>query len=186
MQHRRHPVHAAQAAVGALALAFAACAPARAEAQWAADVPALEAAGSGRLTFVTFPVYDARLWVAPGFSAAQFERHAFVLELEYLRELSGDAIADRTLAEMARSGRLDAAQRERWRERLRAIFPDVKPGDRIAGANRPGRGVRYYLNGRVLADIDDAQFAQLFFAIWLAPTTSEPGLRAALLKGTAP
>ena len=35
-------------------------------------------------------------------------------------------------------------------------------------------------------EILDARFSRLFFAIWLAPTTSEPGLRQALLAGTPP
>jgi hypothetical protein len=33
--------------------------------------------------------------------------------------------------------------------------------------------------------VRDAQFAQLFFGVWLSPRTSQPALRAALL-GTTP
>ena len=34
---------------------------------------------------------------------------------------------------------------------------------------------------QLLGTTDDAELAQRFFAIWLSPRTSEPGLRNALL-----
>jgi hypothetical protein len=84
-------------------------------------------------------VYDARLWVGPGFRQSEFDRHPLALELAYLRAFTGADIARRSIDEMRRAGSFDAAQ-----------------------------------------------FARLFFAIWLGPSTSEPALRQALLAGTEP
>ena len=39
------------------------------------------------------------------------------------------------------------------------------------------------MNGKPTGEIRDAEFARLFFGIWLSPKTSEPELRAALLAG---
>jgi hypothetical protein len=61
------------------------------------------------------------------------------------------------------------------------FFPDVRPGDRITGVQRPDGVVRFFLNGQLRGEKRDADFARRFFGIWLAPVTSEPRLRAALL-----
>jgi hypothetical protein len=69
---------------------------------------------------------------------------------------------------------------------MRRIFPDVKDGDRLAGLHLPGEGARFWLNGRPAGAVTDPEFSRLFFGIWLAPTTSEPALRLALLGRDRP
>ena len=65
-------------------------------------------------------------------------------------------------------------------------FPDVQAQDRLLGLN-DGRGeVRFFHNGRQTAQLRDAEYARLFFGIWLSPRTSEPQLRQALLALPAP
>lgn len=44
----------------------------------------------------------------------------------------------------------------------------------------------FLVNGKAVGEVADAEFAQRFFGIWLAPTTSEPQLREALLANTRP
>lgn len=141
-----------------------------------ADAP--ERIGAGTLRWLGLHVYDAALW-AP---RRPFDAEApFVLVLRYARALPGSAIADRSLEEMARVEAGTRAERARWGERMRALFPDVVAGDTIAGEYLPGRGARFWLNGRPLGDIAEPAFARAFFAIWLDPGTRLPTLRAALL-----
>jgi hypothetical protein len=146
----------------------------------------MQAAGSGTLTWFGIRAYDARLWVAPGFRADQYAQHALVLELRYLRAFTARDIARRSLAEMRRAAPIATPAAQDWEAQLAKLLPDVVPGDRIAGFLRPGEGARFLVNGRAVGDIADPRFAALFFGIWLAPTTSEPALRAALLANTAP
>jgi Chalcone isomerase-like len=40
---------------------------------------------------------------------------------------------------------------------------------------------RFYLDGKLLGEIADVEFAQAFFAIWLDPRTSASNLRKQLL-----
>lgn len=68
---------------------------------------------------------------------------------------------------------------------MTSTFPDVKEGDRLTGVHRPGEAARFHFNGASVGELRDAEFARLFFGIWLSPRTSEPALRDALL-GTAP
>ena len=144
-------------------------------------LPGARLAGQGRLTWWGLAVYDARLWVQPGFAAADFAVHPFALELHYLRELSGSAIAQHSIDQMRRAGEFSEQQAQQWRQALARALPDVRPGDRIMGVHAPGQGASFAINGKPAVMIADPLFASLFFAIWLGPATSQPGLRAALL-----
>jgi len=138
-------------------------------------------AGSARLRFWGFDVYQASLWVRPGFEPQHYARHAFALELDYLRDFTGEAIAGRSIEEMRRIGSFSEAQAQSWQAALRNALPDVRQGDRIAGLHVPGVGARFLLNGKPFSEVRDAEFSSLFFGIWLSPATSEPRLRQALL-----
>jgi len=147
----------------------------------AAPQAELRAAGSGRYTWWGLSVYEASLWVAPGFDAADLARQRYVLELKYARAFKGRDIAQRSLDEMRRIGAYSEEQGRRWLQAMERAFPDVAAGDRLAGVHEPGRGARFYANGRPTAEIADARFAELFFGIWLSEQTAAPQLRTALL-----
>jgi hypothetical protein len=141
--------------------------------------------GTGRMRYLFWDVFDAALWVPPGFAAPRYFDHPFALELRYLRKFSGAELVASSLQEMRRVRGLDPAKEMAWSAAMRSAFPDVEPGDRITGVHRPGVGVRFFVNGRLQAVVDDADFARAFFGIWLSPDTSEPRLRSALLQGGA-
>lgn len=149
-------------------------------------LPHLQPAGAARLTRWGFQVYDARLWVAPGFAVAGYAEHGFALELHYLRDFRNEDIARRSIAEMRRIAPLLDEQAATWLAALRQAFPDVRAGDRIVGVYRPDgepAHVQFLTNGRPTGSVRGAEFARLFFGIWLSERTSEPALRQALLAG---
>jgi hypothetical protein len=149
-------------------------------------LPSAQAAGQARLTVFGFSVYDARLWVAPGFRRSTFADHALALELTYLRDFTGADIAKRSLQEMRRAEPIDAGQAALWQDALGRLLPDVKAGDKLLGVHHPRRGASFTHNGKPVGEIADPRFSRLFFGIWLGITTSEPSLREALLEGTPP
>lgn len=162
---------------------------------WAADgvppevraaLPGARLHGQGRLRFFGIVVYDARLWSPVRLDAASVLDNALALDLRYARRFSAAQIADRSLAEMRRSGPIAPADETRWLDTMRRLFPDVQTGDRLTAVLRPGEGARFFHNSRPLGEVADAGFAARFFAIWLGPQTSEPTLRNALLAGGAP
>lgn len=144
-------------------------------------LPQARLQGSGVLRFFGLRVYEARLWTAAGFDADDYARHPFALELAYDRRLEGQAIAERSVAEMRRVGAFDDASAKRWLALMVQAFPDVAAGDRLVGLNDGQGGVRFFHNGRPTAQTVDADYARLFFGIWLARQTSAPALRDALL-----
>jgi Chalcone isomerase-like len=151
----------------------------------AAQMPDVRIRGGGELTFLGLSIYDARLYRDAGARGDCAPDEPFVLQLTYKRRLYGEQIAARSVEEMTKLGFGTAEQRERWGELLKKMLPDVDAGDFLTGVNMPKRGVRFYQNGKPIGTIEDREFAQAFFGIWLDPRTSEPALRKQLL-GEAP
>ena len=146
----------------------------------AALAPGLVPQGGGVLRFLGIAVYDGWYWSeGRGWS---LER-PFALDLHYHRSLEGTRIAERSVDEIAGLGLGSAAQRSRWGELMRGIFPDVRKGDRITGVHLPPATVRYFHNGRAIGEIVDREFARAFFGIWLDPRTSRRDFRSQLLNG---
>ena len=149
-----------------------------------AALPGARLQGAGLLRFLGLRVYDIRLWtgaIAVGADWAQAAATPLALEIEYARALEGAQIAERTLKEMRRQAEIAAEVGVRWLVAMKQLLPDVRAGDRITGVHLPGEGARFFVNGRLQGDLRDADFARLFFGIWLSPRTSEPALREALL-----
>lgn len=147
------------------------------------ELPNARLQGSGRLTFMLFHVYDARLWTGPGFDALNFAEEPLALELRYARGFGNDDIAERSIQEMRRSANIEPETATRWIAAMKQAFPDVAEGDQTTGVQVPGVATRFFVNGRFTGEIRDAEFTRLFFGIWLSPRTSEPKLRQALLAG---
>lgn len=145
------------------------------------ELPGARLLGQGLLRFLGLRVYGAKLWVVEGFKPDDYVRHPVALELEYARELVGKLIAERSLVEMKKVGRVPDDKAAPWLAAMEQTFPDVKAGDRITGVYRPDEGMRFYVNGKEANEIRDAEFARLFVGIWLSPRSSEPALRRALL-----
>jgi hypothetical protein len=145
----------------------------------------LKLAGSGALRVLGFDIYDARLWVSPGFAVTDFAAHTLSLELTYKRAFRADQIASRSLTEMRRQTPITDAQAVQWKAALVQAIPNVVKGDRIVGVYRPGQGAAFVHNGRFSGKLADPEAARLFFGIWLSDATSEPRLRDALVAGLA-
>jgi len=151
----------------------------------AAELPSARLQGSARMRFLGLRVYDVHLFTATKAAAPDWASVPLALEIEYARGLDGARIAERSLEEMRRQAEIDAARAERWLVAMKGLFPSVKDGDRLTGVHRPGESARFFFNGGFQGEVRDAEFARLFFGIWLSPRTSEPALRAALLGGTS-
>jgi len=151
-----------------------------------ATLPQAQLIGKGRLTVFGFQVYDARLWAAPDFRSrgeSGYATQPLALELSYLRNFKALDIAERSIKEMRRSAVVNDAQEAKWLLEMQRVVPDVKTGDRILGIHKPGIGAEFWVNGKPVGEIQDAEFARLFFGIWLSPKTSEPQIRILLLGG---
>jgi len=138
--------------------------------------------GQGSYRWFGMKIYDAFLWQENGAdNKLDLFDSKYVLELVYAREISGKRIADVSLDEMRKLNKGTTTQQSAWLHLMQEIFPDVHEGTRLTGVYLPGRGVRFYHDGRLLKEVPDAEFARAFFAIWLDENTSAKRLRSQLL-----
>lgn len=124
-----------------------------------------------------FHVYDL---------AYSFDNHypspPYRLKLEYKRKIQGQQIVDTTEKEIRRLGG-KPEKLSVWIDQLKKIIPDVKPGDSLIGSVDDKKRSLFCFGNQFLGQIDDPEFADYFFGIWLSEKTSEPRLRKKLLNG---
>lgn len=137
--------------------------------------------GAGDYRWFGWKLYEARLWTEQAAATAPPLEGPLVLELSYARAISGARIADASRDEMARLGFGTPQSRAIWHARMRALFPDVQEGTRLAGVHLPAQGALFYRDDVLIGRVDDPAFAQAFFSIWLDARSAAPALRAALL-----
>jgi hypothetical protein len=134
--------------------------------------------GSATLNKFMSRVYDATLWTdAPEWTM----KKPFALSLRYGMNFDGEDLARRSIEEMDSQKKLAAKTAAAWGAKLRALFPDVKKGDRITAVYLPDRGTRIYYNGAYRGSISDTAFSARFIGIWMSPETSEPAVRKKLI-----
>ncbi|MFZ6862859.1 chalcone isomerase family protein [Undibacterium sp. Ji67W] len=144
------------------------------------ELPKAIMQGQGTYRWFGLRIYDATLWTGPeGWNDQQ--KHKVALDLRYARNLVGRKIADASVQEMEKLHQGSASQRQQWLQQMTSLFPDVKEGTHITGIYVPNESARFYLDGKWLGEIRDAEFARAFFSIWLDPQTSAPDLRKKLL-----
>lgn len=136
--------------------------------------------GEGSLSWLIFTAYDATVWT----DAATWSMSTpFALTLRYDIAFTTQEVVDRTMGEMEKvAPNLSADDRARYRAMLTRVFPNVKAYDWITAFHRPGQPVAFFHNGKATGDSGDPAFAEPFFAIWFSQETSEPSLRAKLLR----
>jgi len=143
------------------------------------ELPDARLSGQGNFRWYGLKIYDAALWVGEG--GYQGTAASFVLNLSYARELHGERIAQASIDEIRELGIGSSEQQQAWLNKMKALFPDVREGSQISGVYLPAGVARFYLDGKLLGEIADAEFARAFFAIWLDPRTRAGSLRKQLL-----
>lgn len=134
--------------------------------------------GNARLEVMFWDIYDAELIAEAG----NFEMDKpFALKLTYLRKFKGKDIASRSVDEMRSLGVEDEIKLAKWFEQMHSLFPDVKDGSTITGVVDNQKSSHFYYNSQKLGHIEDPEFSEWFFAIWLHEKSSEPKMRKQLL-----
>ena len=89
-------------------------------------VPLARQVGDVRMKYLWFDVYDVALYASEG---KFFADDSFALQLDYLRDLSGEKIAERSIKEIRLQGFNDELKLTAWLNQMKAVFPDIKKGD---------------------------------------------------------
>lgn len=137
-----------------------------------------EMIGKSRLKVLFWNIYDAELYAPKGEFSNQ---GAYALSLTYLRDFEGESIASRSIDEMREQGFKDEVKLAEWFELMKNIFPNVKEKQNITGVRTADGISHFYMDGVKLGSIEDTEFADMFFGIWLNEKTSQPKMRKQLL-----
>lgn len=135
--------------------------------------------GEARFSYLFWDVYDAALYAE---STERSVKPPLALELTYLRKLKGRSIAQRSIDEIKSQGFSNEAKLQQWAYAMEAMFPDVKKGSVILGIADKSNVSHFYFNGEKLGVIEDSDFTQRFFDIWLGENSTEPEFRDQLLS----
>jgi hypothetical protein len=161
----------------ALLIALLLAVPAQAKPPELADViTAAAPQGQGTLDWLWITAYRAELW-----TDSTDLMPPYALSITYNMDFSVDELVGRSVDEIARAHPLVDAERTDYTTALRTVLPAVKEGERITALVRGANKLEMYHNGVRTGVLTDSTLVARFMGIWLAPTTSEPGLRLALL-----
>lgn len=151
----------------------------------------LTLSGTGIVRYrIVFIVYAAGLYLPDGTAsdAVLADQTPRRLEIEYFHTISADDIilaANTKLAEQRSPEELEALQPSI--DAFHALFQSVEKGDRYRMDYTPGVGTQLSFNGEPVGTVAGADFAAVYFGIWLDNQSplSKP-LRKNLLEGTMP
>ncbi len=137
--------------------------------------------GQHLFTFFGLEIYHISLWSSPEWMPEKWNQHPFALSLVYSRNLSGEDIAKRSIAEIKKQRVISSDMAQQWLSQLSALIPSVKPGDRLTGVYQPSGDLVFWMGSKKLGTIKDAALSEAFMGIWISTKTSEPKMREKLL-----
>lgn len=144
-------------------------------------MPELKTVGQGSYRYLFWQLYDARLATKSGSFESYQQSAPLLLALTYKRDISKQQFIDATVDEWRKLGQSSDEQQQQWAAELQSLWRDVKDGDTLSALLQADGGVTFYFNGEELGALNDTDFGNAFFDIWLHPDTSAPKLRRQLI-----
>lgn len=150
--------------------------------------PSLEKSGDYRFVYrMFFKLYDVRFYtdatITSDVESLLNGENSLLLEFDYLRKIEKSIIlesSEKILANNMSSTDL-AAIRERVNQ-INAAYKTVYKGDRSALSYIPGEGTTLWINKQAVITIKGADFAKLYFRIWLGEKPISKSMRDALVQ----
>ncbi len=144
----------------------------------------LDLVGAGVLRWkVLFRAYASAFYLPPGMAPQRWQDDvAKCLTIHYFWDISRDEFGPagrKVLARMYPAEQLAAVAAQL--EAIDAAYVDVQEGDRYALVYSPGQGTVLFHNGQALVTLPGAEFARLYFSVWLGSDPVDGGLRDELL-----
>ncbi len=134
--------------------------------------------GEARFSVLLWKIYDVKLY---GSNGEWPTINPYALSFQYLRDISGEELASRTITAMGNQGQLDDNNLVEWDTAMQTIFPDVKKGSTLIAVFVPGQQTIFFANNEEIGTINGDEFLNAFAGIWLSESTSLPELRSKLI-----
>ncbi len=143
--------------------------------------PEAKLVGETELTVMWFRIYQAELYTDSG-KYTGIEAPLW-LQLTYLRNIKQSKLLSETQAQWHDLGLDQQHDLAPWLAKLKQLWPSVRKGDQLLFVMEPKRSL-FYLNDKLLGQIDDPAFGPAFAAIWLAPNANYSKNRLELIGAT--
>ena len=134
--------------------------------------------GEARFSVLLWKIYDVKLY---GSNGEWPTSNPYALSFHYLRDISGDELASRTITAMRNQGQQDDNTIAEWDTAMQTIFPDVKKGTVLTAVFVPGQKTIFFAQNEEIGTINGDQFLSGFAGIWLSESTSLPEVRLKLI-----
>ena len=139
--------------------------------------------GETTFSILFWDVYKSRLLTTSGSYPINSSDEQLIYEINYLASISSDDLIKRTREQWDYIGISDQDYKKFLPE-LKRIWPNIDKGDTLSLLFF-NEGSYFYFNQKFIGGIKDPAFGQMFLDIWLAENTSQPNLRAELLRGNS-
>ncbi|ACT59012.1 chalcone isomerase family protein [Hirschia baltica] len=134
--------------------------------------------GTAKYYFGPFKLYDAALLSEDG---RYSKENRFDLTLTYARDISATKLANASIIEMARLTGKTEEELEHLRSPLESCFGDVEKGVVITGQKLSADKTNFFKNGELTCQMQESDFSDAFFAIWLDPNGRYPSKTSSLI-----
>ena len=141
----------------------------------------LSLVGRSNFSVWFWDIYDIELKTPSGtYEAGEFP---LSLELTYKREISNVELVDETVNQWERFN-ISENQKKNWAKQLLAIWPSVKPADKITFYIDNKRVTYFYFNNQFIGKINQTEFSSAFASIWLNLNGPYPEMTKKLIGST--
>ena len=133
--------------------------------------------GQARFSILFFDIYHSRLFI----KNERFNRNSkpYIFEITYLKDITNKDLVERTIEQWQHLS-IDKINYQQYIPQLLSLWPNITASDKLALVVYDEKSLFYY-NNRLLGEISDSEFGDLFLDIWLSPQTSQTKLRQQLL-----
>jgi hypothetical protein len=140
--------------------------------------------GIGTMNFLIFEVYSAALYGPPGACTSEriLDRVPKVLEIHYLRSVAAEDMRRYTEETIRGHPGLNWLSLAPTMDRVNSSYVAVRRGDRYRLEYVPSGPLRLLLNGRLVWEVVDDDFARAYFGIWLSRHSISEDLTEELLQ----
>ncbi|OVE76539.1 hypothetical protein BVX97_00830 [bacterium E08(2017)] len=145
----------------------------------------LEIAGKGVLARWFIKGCDMALYVPAGTSRNDVLTDVpKALEFYYYREIKAEQFATAALKTLQKNwSEKELAGYQVSIDKMHSLYRTVKKGDRYFLQYVQGEGTTLFLNGKQLGTVEGADFASIYFGVWLGEIPLDEKLKAGLLSG---
>ena len=150
--------------------------------QVAIPIEQLTLVGSGKMSYLFWDIYIAKLYTQTGIYNNDHTMTA--LEFNYLRDIKAEDLVNETLKQWRNLKLKQHEDEQQWLRQLITLWPDISEGDQLVFFINAQGHAEFYYNGNLTGSLDSTEFSYRFKQIWLSDKTSAPGVRRKLIRSS--